>query len=195
MTAVAQGHTTRRQHPMAAARTFRPKRNTPAIIAAAALLVAGVLVAAEVISALLGRPMRVLPYESVSKWAARTPWQDPWALLASSVVTALGLLLLFIALVPGRPRLMALRTGDPDLIAGISRRTLTGILARAASRVDGVSTARARLRGRRVTITVTTAVRDLSGLGERVYDAVNAELGALSPIHVIVPRVRVRGPA
>jgi hypothetical protein len=180
---------------MRARRDFRPRRTLPAIITSALLLVAALLVATEVISAGFGHPMHLLPYEQVSRWAARTAWRDPWALLSSSVVTLAGLVLLCVALLPGRQRMVPLRTGDPDLVAGLSRRSLAAMLARAALRVDGVRDARAKLRRRRVTVTATTAMRDLPALSERVYDAVTAELDGLSPVRPLRVRARVRGPA
>jgi hypothetical protein len=174
-------------------RALRPRRGVPAVVAALVLLACGGLVAAEVVSALAGRPLRLVPYEQVAEWASRTAWQDRATLLTAGATAAVGVLLILIAVVPGRPRLVALRTGDPDLVAGVPRSALARMLAAAASDVDGVREARARVRGRRVLVAATTGLRETTRLTERVRAAVEDELGRFSPVYPMSIRTRVRG--
>ncbi|WP_189247671.1 DUF6286 domain-containing protein [Streptosporangium pseudovulgare] len=157
------------------------------------MLVIGGLVATEVISALLGSPVRVVPYDRMFAWAASTPWRSPQALGAATLLTALGLLLVLFALIPGRSRTVPVRTGDPDLIVGMRPRGFTGALAHAANRVPGVEHARVRLVGRTAQVTARTTLRDTSGLPEAVRQAVHARIEELSPVHDHPVNVRLRG--
>ncbi|GII59457.1 hypothetical protein Pth03_78460 [Planotetraspora thailandica] len=180
--------------PRAAVRAFRPRRTIPAMIASIALLAAGVLTALEVIMALWGRPAQIVPIDDLNRWAAATTWQDRAALGSAGLATLLGLLLLLIAWVAGRPRVVALRTDDPDLVAGVSPRMLANLLGDAAGRVDGVRRARAKVRGRHVTVQATTDLRDAAEMEERVRAAVEREIATLAPVARYTVRARVRTP-
>ncbi|MFF0307977.1 DUF6286 domain-containing protein [Streptosporangium sp. NPDC004379] len=165
----------------------------PAVVTAVLMLAVGGLVAAEIISALLGMPLRVVPYDRMLAWASSTPWRSPQALGAATLLTALGLLLILLALIPGRPGTVPVRTGDPDLIVGVRRRGFTGALAHAADRVPGVEHSRVRLAGRTARVTARTTLRDASGLPEAVRQAVHARIEELSPVHDHPVTVRLRG--
>ncbi|MCG5214447.1 DUF6286 domain-containing protein [Streptosporangium soli] len=165
----------------AAARAFRPRRSWPAVIAAVALLVVGLVVALEIISALLQNPARLLPYDSVQGWANATRWNDTGVIVTAAVVTALGLLLLLIALIPGRPRYVPLLTGDRDLIIGLRRRSFARALSHAAEGVDGVSGARTRVHGNHVHVTATTPLHETGGLDDAIRQAVSSKLTSLAP--------------
>ncbi|WP_433244033.1 DUF6286 domain-containing protein [Streptosporangium sp. CA-135522] len=177
----------------AASRAFRPRRVVPAVITAAVMTLLGVLVAVEAISALLGNPVRWVPYDRMLGWASSTPWSDPRVMLGASVVTALGLLLVLLALVPGRPRLIPVRTGDPELIIGVQRRGFVRSLAHAARQVQGIDHAQARLRGGTAQVTVRTPMRDTTGLAEDVRRAVTERVAALAPVDDYPVRVNLRG--
>jgi hypothetical protein len=181
--------------PGAAVRAFRPRRTIPAAIASIALLAAGLLTALEAITALWGRPAQIVPIDDLTRWAGTTTWQDKEALGSAGLATLLGLLLLLIAAVAGRPRVIALRTGDDDLVAGVSPRMLSRLLTDAAERVDGVRRARVKVRGRRVTAKATTDLREAAGLKERVRAAVEQEIDYMAPVGRYTVRVRVRTPS
>ncbi|WP_406312435.1 DUF6286 domain-containing protein [Streptosporangium sp. NBC_01639] len=177
----------------AANRAFRPRRVVPAVITAALMTLLGVLVAVEAVSALLGRSVRWIPYDRILGWASSTPWNSPQVLLGGSVLTALGLLLVLLALVPGQPRLIPARTGDPDLIIGMQRRGFTRSLAHAARQVEGVDHARVTLHGRTAQVRADSSLRDTTGLAEAVRQAVTGRIAALSPVDDHPVRVNVRG--
>lgn len=164
-----------------AVRTFRSHRTIPAVVAAAVLTAISVLAAVEIISALLGRPARIIPYDRVLTWARTTPWNDRSVIIVAAIITALGLLLLLIALIPGRTRYVPLRSHDPDLIIGMRRRSLTRALENAAGRVAGVRDARVRMRGDNVQVLARTTVRDGTGLADAVRRAVSDEIDAIGP--------------
>ena len=108
----------------------------------------------------------------------------------SAAVAVLGLLLLLGQLVPRRPGLLTVATEDPAVQAGVERRTLGRAMAAAASDVDGVSGARARIRRRRVTVIVTSRLREDSGLPERVQNHLQTWVDGLGLVEP--PRLRLK---
>ncbi|MER7207315.1 DUF6286 domain-containing protein [Streptosporangium sp. NPDC000239] len=177
----------------AAVRAFRPRRVVPAVITAVLMTALGVVVAAEVISALLGRPLRWTPYDRMLSWASTTRWDDSRVLFGAGVVALLGLLLVLLALIPGRPRLIPVRTGDPELIIGMQPRGFTRALTHAAEQVPGIDRARVRLRGRTAEVTAHSPLREPAGLAEAVQRAVTTRIAALGPLKDYPVRVRLRG--
>ena len=176
-------------------RAFRPGRGLPAAVAALALLAIGGLTAVHVVSALLGLPVRLVPYGQWARWATTTAWNDRRVLAVASALALIGLVLMLIAAVPGRGRMIALRTGDPDLAVGVSRRALARVLRARAIEVDGVRTVRARVRGWHADVSVKTDLRDTTTLRERVRAAVEEELARLAPAHRLSLRLRIHSPS
>ncbi|MGS2640811.1 DUF6286 domain-containing protein [Streptosporangium sp. G12] len=176
----------------AAVRAFRPRRVVPAVITAILMTLLGLLVALEVISALLGRPLRLVPYDRILSWATSTPWNDPRVMTGAGLVGLLGLLLVLLALIPGRPTLIPVRTGDRDLAIGMQRRGFTRSLAHAAEQVQGIEHARVRLRGKAVHVAADSGMRDTRGLADAVREAVNLRITALSPVWKYPVRVHLR---
>ncbi|WP_157250871.1 DUF6286 domain-containing protein [Nonomuraea typhae] len=178
----------------AALGAFRPGRTVPAVIVAALLAVLGTVVAAEVIARLFGRSLGWLPGPALLAWGRGTMWQSPAVLIGAALVTLIGLALLLTAFLPGRPRLVPLRTGDPDLVIGMRRQSFTTALARAAAEVPGVRSARAVTRRRTVTVTATTSGWNDAATGDAVREAVLARLAALGPVqeHRVAIRLKER---
>ena len=176
----------------AAVRAFRPRRTVPAVVVAALLTVLGVLVAVETLSALAGRPAPWIRLDRLLRWAASTPWNAPLFLLGAALVALVGLALIAAALVPGRPRLVPVRTGDADLIIGMRRKSFTRALAHAAEGVSGVHSARASVHGRTAAVTATTAGWDRERFGEAIRTAVLSRLAALNPVEPYQVKVNVR---
>lgn len=172
---------------------FRPRRVIPAVVTAVLMTALGVFVALEVISALVGHPLRLLPYDRMLTWASSTPWSDPRVMWGATVVGLLGLLLVLLALIPGRPTLIPVRTGDRDLMIGMQRRGFTRSLAHAAERVQGINRARVRLVGKSVRVDADSGLRDTTGLADAVREAVTGRIAALSPVWNHPVHVRLRG--
>ncbi|WP_246609231.1 DUF6286 domain-containing protein [Nonomuraea rhizosphaerae] len=174
-------------------RVLRPAR-TPAGAVVALTLTAGLgLVAAEIVSALLGRPLGWLPVPELTSLAARRTWQDlslTWALVGGA-----GVALLLLAVVPGRSRLVPVETSDPLIVIGITRSGLRRTLRAVAQEVDGVERARVRLRRRRIEVTVMTGPESSGSMLRQVGMAVGdrlASVGTLAAAEVVV-RLRRRG--
>ncbi|MBB5076861.1 DUF6286 domain-containing protein [Nonomuraea endophytica] len=175
-----------------ALKEFRPQRTVPAVIVAALLVALGAVVAAEVISGLFGRPLGWLPVRNLLEWGSTTLWQSPAVLIGGIVVTLIGLALLVLAFVPGRPRMVPLHTSDPQLVIGVRPQSFSDTLAHAAGEVPGVRSAVAALRGRTVAVTATTSGWNDAATGEQVREAVLARMAGLAPVQPYKVSVRLK---
>ncbi|GAA2662247.1 DUF6286 domain-containing protein [Nonomuraea recticatena] len=167
----------------AALRAFKPRRMVAASVAALVLIGIGFVAAVEIISTLVNRPVGWLPKAPALSWASATPWSSPQVLAAASVLVLVGLGLLALAMKAGRPHLVPVRTGDPDLIIGLQPKGFAAALARAAEDVPGVHSAKAGVGGGRVAVTAYASGWNDARLTEAVRHAVLARLGALGPIN------------
>lgn len=101
-------------------RAFGPRRVLPSVVTAALLTAAAVILAVEVIGALLGRPPGVLPVAELTRLGQNLRWDDILVLATASLLAALGLWLLLLALRPGRLRAIPLRSDDTNVVLGIA---------------------------------------------------------------------------
>lgn len=174
-------------------RVLRPAR-TPAAVTVAALLAAGSgLVAAEIVTALWGRPLGLVPVDRAVTVASTSTWAD---LAPAGLVLALaGTALLLLAVVPGRARLVPVETTDPLIVIGVTRSGLRHTLRAAARRVEGVERARVRLRRGRIEVTVTTGPESSGTMLRQVGAAVGDRLAGLGTLGTgeVVVRLRRRG--
>jgi hypothetical protein len=174
-------------------RALRPAR-TPAGVALAATLTAGLsLAAVELVCALMGSPLGLVPTDELVELGARHQWSE--LPVAGLVVAGTGMGMLLLAALPGRTRLVPLETADPLIVIGITRSGLRRSLREVAQHVEGVTRARVRLRRRTIEVTVITR-EDCPGsllrqVGTAVGDRLTA-LGALTGGEVVV-RLRRRG--
>jgi hypothetical protein len=175
----------------AAARAFRPRRTIPATIVAALLAVAAIVTAVGAIAATARGHAHLPPLTWLSR-VGQAHWDDPAAITTSAVACLLGIVLLVLALAPGRSRLVALMSEDPQTVTGITRAGLRRHLATVAARVDGVSRARVRLRRRRVRVMVATPLRDPGELPGQVTEVVTERLEELRPLKPMRVHVTVR---
>lgn len=165
-----------------AVHTFRPRRSWPAVITGLVILVVAVVAAAEVIAALAGSPLRLVPVEAATGYAAASTWSAPSVQIASAVLASIGLALIVIALAPGRGRWTALRTDDPALVVGLTRPALRRAVAAAAQGVSGVDEVYVAVRGNVIRLHVRTGMRDAVGLPGEVTAAVERRLEELAPL-------------
>lgn len=161
-----------------------------AVALALAVLAGGLLLAAEISLAGIGRGPWVVPYDDWYDRATATPWDSSGARWLSAALLAAGVSVLLLQVLKPPPRSLALRPGGSE--AGISRRSVEKSLARAAGRLDGVSGARARLRRNRAAVVVSTS-RRTGDLQPRVATAAAERLGRLGlaeplPVNVEVDR-------
>jgi Family of unknown function (DUF6286) len=173
-------------------RAFGPRRVVPSVVTAALLAAAAILLAAEVVGGLVGRPPGVLPVAQLARLGRNLRWDDVLVLAVASFLAALGLLLLLLALRPGRLRAIPLRSEDPYVVLGIARPDLRRYLAWSAESVDGVDRARVKVRRHRVRVSAVSPLHDAGGLTDQVRGALDERLGELAPLHKPHLRVTVR---
>jgi hypothetical protein len=161
-------------------------------VVGAVLAAAAILIAAEIISALLDRSSLLLPVSSLARLGRTTHWDHLSALITAGAIGAVGLLLVALALWPRRPRAVALASHDPDVVLGISRGGLRRYLTQAAEGVDGIARAKVRIGRRRIRVRTVSPLRDTSGLGDQVRRAVTDRIDRLAPLRHPVVRVTVR---
>jgi hypothetical protein len=161
-------------------------------VVSALLAIAAIVTAAEIISALLDHPSLLLPVTSLARLGRDTQWDDPAALITAGVAGAVGLLLVALALWPGRPRVVALASDGPGLVLGISPGGLRRHLAQAAEGVDGIARTKVKIRRRRIQVRTISSLRDTSGLAPQVHQAVTDRIDRLAPLRHPKVRVTVR---
>ncbi|POM25131.1 hypothetical protein BTM25_37730 [Actinomadura rubteroloni] len=169
-----------------ARREFRPHRTSLVLALLALLTVAAWAVTAEIVARVAGRPADLLPVHDIVALLRRTSWGDRAVGVAGYALLASGALLL-LAGVPGRWRLLPVRTEDGRLAGGVPRRDVRRALARAARAVPGAGRARVRLPGRSRPH-VVVKVRPASA--RVVEEAVRARLAGFGLSHDV--RVDVR---
>lgn len=147
-----------------------------AVAAALTVAAAGLIVAAEIALAGIGRGPWVLPYDDWYAGARDNRWESPGPRWLFTAVLAAGLAILVLQTLKGAPRSLPLAGGRSE--AGVSRRSLERTLARTAGTVDGVSGARVDIDADRARVVVGTT-RRTGDLRPRVEDAAGERLRAL----------------
>jgi hypothetical protein len=174
-------------------RVLRPARTLPGAVVSFALAAGLGATAAEVVSALLGHPLGWVPVNELVELASKTTW--PEAATAALVSAGAGALMLLLALVPGRGRLVPVQTSDPLIVIGITRAGLRRTLRAAAEQVPDVSKARVRLRRRTIEVDVVTGAESSGSMLRQVGTAVGDRLAGVGTLGTgeVVVRLRRRG--
>ncbi|HSS09894.1 MAG TPA: DUF6286 domain-containing protein [Acidimicrobiales bacterium] len=144
---------------------------------ALALIVAGVVVAVEIVLASLGQPPWLLAWHDWHHWALAHSWTAApvratlWGLCVAGA-------LLFMLAFARQPVELDTDSSDPQVKAQIRRSSLETSLRRAAQQVDGIASARVRVSRQKVQATARSRRRDTTGLPEAVKDTVSHRLRA-----------------
>lgn len=176
----------------AVARQYRPRRIVPAVIVALVLAVASILIAIEVISQLVDQPLGLLPADTLAELGRETQWNDPLAVVVAVVAVLLGLLLLVLALTPGRVRARPLASPRPGVVAAVAPGDLERLAARAAETVDGVDHASAGAGNGRISVKVDSPLHDPGNLDGQVQQVVSERVDQLGLLDEPQIRVNVR---
>ena len=155
------------------------------------LLVGGLLVAVEIVLAQLGRPPLLIPWSAWASWLGEQTWDTFTVRLVLFGLVVVGLVLLILALRPGKPRRLALPTTGSNLRVSIARRALQQNLADTATRASGVASASAKAGRRTVTITATTANPNTTEVQNAAQAAVDQRLDQLGLVGRLRCRVRI----
>ncbi|MEW1912104.1 DUF6286 domain-containing protein [Kitasatospora sp. NPDC085895] len=179
------GTKSRRGHRMWSARRW------PAAVAAALITAGAGLLLYDVCAVRAGR--RAFTWRTrLAEELATRPVDDTWILVGATVAAALGLLLLVLALTPGKAGLLPMRApeGGPGIRAYLERRGAETVLRDAAWHVPGVARARIAAHRRRIDARADVRYRDL----QEVHDDLTQVLGAACDGLALTrpPRLRVR---
>ncbi|MGI5283366.1 DUF6286 domain-containing protein [Nonomuraea polychroma] len=177
-----------------ARRALRPARTLPGAVVSLALAAGLGATAAEVVSALLGHPLGWVPVNQLIELAGKTTWRE--AATAALVTAGAGTLMVLLAIVPGRCRLVPVQTADPLIVIGITRSGLRRTLRAAAQQVAGVDKARVRLRRRTIEVAVMTGAESSGSMLRQVGTAVGDRLAGVGTLGTgeVVVRLRRKGP-
>ncbi|MEW9533022.1 DUF6286 domain-containing protein [Microbispora sp. NPDC049125] len=169
---------------------LRPGRTPAGIAVAAALGVLAWAVTVEIIAAMLGSP---LMWPQLRRLLSLT-FGHPAVPAAAAAMIVSGAVLVALAVLPGRPRLVPLECDDPLLVLGLTREGLRRTVGAAAREVDGVQRAYVRIMRRRIEVTVVTDASHAGELLREVGAAVGDRLSGLGALcrHEVVVRLRRR---
>ncbi|QWF80749.1 DUF6286 domain-containing protein [Amycolatopsis sp. CA-230715] len=167
----------------------RPRRSLPAALVALVVLAACAFVAVSCVQYLIGeRPW--LTFDTAADAVRGIRWDGVPVLVAGGVVAVVGLVLLLAAVLPGKPIVLPLAPSDRDETSGATRRSVHGELRQTVASVDGVSSAKVKLRTKKLTARVRTSRTVTEGLADAVSSALETRLDQIAPAKR--PRVRVR---
>lgn len=161
-----------------------------AVLLGVILLAVGVLVPIEVVHTLLGTKGHLLvPYESIARFGTRQAWSDTPVLAICAAIAAVGLLIVLFEVRRRRPALLTVQPLTDGVSSGMSRRSLRHAVTGQAQEVDGVTSAQARVRRRKVAVTAGTALREPGDLEQRLTTHLTSwldGLGLVRPLHLRV---------
>lgn len=161
-------------------------------LVAVALVAAATVGVAEIALAALDRPPWIVPRTEWTAWLQQRAWTDTPVRAALVGMVVLGLLLLLTALRRGRPATLPLTSSEAGVTLVASRRSVERVLAATAQRAEGVTTAQASVKRRRVRVDARTRLRDPGDLPGRLSASVQERLADLGLSERLRPTIRVR---
>ncbi|AYF76675.1 hypothetical protein D7D52_25875 [Nocardia yunnanensis] len=166
----------------------RPRRTGAAVVVALAVFALCLVTVISLIQKLTGGK-ELVSYDSVATRLHDIGWSDPIVAAVGAAVIVLGLLLLALALLPGRPVVLPLADLDGSA-AGVTRRSVRAALTRELDGLPGVDARRIRV-GRR---TIRVAATSVPAPGEIPPESVVGESisNALQRIGLSGASVRTR---
>lgn len=170
----------------------RSRRTLPAVLVALVLIAVCVAVIVSLAQRWAGAP-EYLSYDTVARELHATSWGEWPVLVAAAALLVAGALLLMTAILPGRPRVLPLRTDD-GMDAGVPTGDLRALLRGDAKTVDGVNSARITLRRGAVRAVVDTDLhRGHTEIADEVCAVLSNRIQELGRPAGRV-QVRVKGP-
>src|SRR5580698_266504 len=122
-----------------------------ALILAAALVAVSIVIIVEVIGFAAHRSPLLVHWSTWYHWGGKTRWD--------AILIVVGALVLILELKPRRVTRLSLRPGDDATDAAVTRHGLAGTLRAAATGIDGISSAKIKVRRRRASVTAASAAR------------------------------------
>jgi hypothetical protein len=164
-----------------------------ALILAAALVAASIVIIVEVIGIAAHRSPLLVHWSTWYHWGGKTRWDAFVVRVWSAILIVVGALVLILELKPRRVTRLSLRPVDDATDAAVTRRGVAGMLRAAATGIDGISSAKVKVRHRRASVTAASAARGrpaATALTEPVTQALRGRLDSLDLRHP--PRLKVR---
>ena len=167
----------------------RPRRAVAAVVVALVLIAVCVIVAVSTVQKLSGTT-ELVSSRSVADLLHDTTWGSGVVLGVGIGVLLIGVLLLAVALVPGRAVVVPLES-EPGVESGITRRSLRATVRDATDSVIGLESSRVRLGRKKIRITARTH-RPESEIAGTVRATVGERLDrvAVRRRHTVVTRIR-----
>ncbi|AXK46536.1 DUF6286 domain-containing protein [Brachybacterium saurashtrense] len=169
----------------------RPARSVPAALLGVLLLTGGLVGVWLLGSLLLDGSWPASAQGALADIGARRLDSTP-VLIAAGVLAALGLVLLLAAAIPGRPSRRLVLGGEVPGASAVPHRDLGRRITRRVETVDGVHSARATLRGRRLDVLARTVVDDSEAVLRGARAAAEQAVDELRPETPLRTRVRVQ---
>ncbi|MDQ3660659.1 MAG: DUF6286 domain-containing protein [Actinomycetota bacterium] len=166
-----------------------------ATVLALAFIAAGLLTVVEIVFAALGLRPWVVPYESWLVTARSSAYGDRPVLTVSTLLLALGLVLVLLQLLRRRPLSLPLLPKYDGVEPRIERKSLEQAASRAAREVDGVEKADCRATSGRMVVNATSGREETVGLDGKIRAAVEERLTALEPAQALKVAVKLRNPS
>jgi hypothetical protein len=148
-----------------------------------AIIIAGLLVIIEVIADRIHHRPALVHWHPFYNWAARTEWQAGAVRMTCALLVIAGLVLLIAELRPPRVSRLRLAEEVPHIDAAYTRRGVAAAVRAAAGDVDGIRSARATVKRRKVVVSATAGAADKAvaeQLRESVMAAVQQRLDSLA---------------
>lgn len=146
---------------------------------ALALFLGGLLTVVEIVLAALGQPPWVVPHQQWRVWLTSHSWNDAYVVAVLAGLVVVGLLLLLVALRPGRPATLRLPAGTEGVKVVVARRSVEKSLEAVASRTAGITRASAAAGRRTVRVKAHAVTATAPDLRQDVRDAVGTRVRQL----------------
>ena len=169
-------------------------RRVLSVLLALVLLLGGLLVAVEIVLALLGRQPWVIPSDDWSAQVRDQTWADTTVRAVLVGMVVVGLVLLIVGLSRGRPSALTLpaRADGPERVTvTASRRGLERTLEQAVREADGITGAKVVVTRRTASVYATSQSRSPEDLRAGAESAVAARLAELGLTDTLRTKVHV----
>ncbi|MFE2289235.1 DUF6286 domain-containing protein [Streptomyces sp. NPDC059443] len=169
---------------------FRSSRRIPAAALAATVLGVAGLFLYDLAAVRAHRPGMRWRRELVHQLERHTP-ADPGVLIGGAVLAAAGAALLLSAVLPGLRGILPMRSGDPEVRAGLERKAAAQVLRDRAMEVSGVRSVRVGVGRTHVGVRAVSHFRELDDVRADLDAVLAVGIGELGLAHEVRPRVRV----
>ncbi|MET8468870.1 DUF6286 domain-containing Asp23/Gls24 family envelope stress response protein [Streptomyces sp. NPDC006422] len=170
-------------------RWWSPRRLPTAFLALAAAVACGALAHDLLMVHLAHRPAAPWRAETLH-WLERHGPDTPPVTAAAAALVALGIVMITLAVTPGRRALLTLNSPDARLRAAVDRKAVALLVRDAAGDVAGVDTVRVRVRRRRIVVRAQLTFGDRQIAHRDITTAAHTALDACSLRRT--PRLRVK---